>query len=148
MSDKPYRVLANGYDQVMAHVDYPAWAAYVQALIIEFQPNASSITELGCGTGKLAACLQSVGPPPSGYRYAALDGSAAMIQYAEATRGGLPIQFGVAQFVDPVPVPPADVVLLLYDGLNYLLDPGNVSALLDRIFDALVPGVISSAVSS
>lgn len=140
MNDAPYTRLATGYDLVMAHVEYPAWAEYIQALIDEFEPGAESVTELGCGTGTFATYLQPLGPAPNGYTYHAFDGSDEMIRVARTATGALPITTDVARFQDPVPAPPADVVILLYDGLNYLLDPNDVKALLQNVHDAIVPG--------
>ncbi len=142
---EPYSALAPGYDAVMAHVDYPSWAAHVQSLVREHHPEAASVVELGCGTGALAVSLQPSGPPPSGYAYRAFDGSAAMIEQARETvrRAGRPVALGVLAFGDPVPGPPADVVVLVYDGLNYVLDLGPVGELLASIRDALAPGGVA-----
>lgn len=141
----PYSALAAGYDAVMAHVDYSAWAAYVQGLLRHHAPEAASVTELGCGTGALAVALQPYGPAPGGYAYRAYDGSEAMLEVARETArlAGRPVAFGRADFREPVPGPPADVVVLLYDGLNYLLDVGDVGALLRHVHDALVPGGVA-----
>ena len=141
----PYSALAAGYDAVMAHVDYPMWAAYVQGLIREHHPGAASVTELGCGTGALAVALQPCGPAPDGYAYRAYDGSASMVgQAREAVRqSGRPVEVGQADFLEPVPGPPADVVVLVYDGLNYLLELGAVATLLGHVRDALAPGGIA-----
>ena len=141
----PYSLLAAGYDAVMAHVDYPAWAAYVRRLLRHHAPEAETVVELGCGTGAFAVALQPHGPAPSGYVYRAYDGSAAMVERArERVRlVGRPIAVGVGDFREPVPGPPADVVVLLYDGLNYLLDLDDVEALLQHVHDALVPGGVA-----
>ncbi|HEX8385217.1 MAG TPA: class I SAM-dependent methyltransferase [Rubricoccaceae bacterium] len=142
MSAPPYSLLAAGYDAVMEHVDYPFWAEHVQRIVEAHRPGATSVVELGCGTGALAEGLQPLGPAPAGYAYRAYDGSPAMVAAARASTRS-PVTFGVLDFRDPVPGPPADVVLLLYDGLNYLLDPVDVSVLLGRVADALAPGGIA-----
>ncbi len=141
----PYSALAAGYDAVMAHVDYPMWAGYVQSLIREHHPDAASVTELGCGTGALAVALQPYGPAPDGYAYRAYDGSEAMVRQArEAVRqSGRPVAVGRADFLEPVPGPPAEVVVLVYDGLNYLLELDEVATLLGHVRDALAPGGIA-----
>lgn len=141
----PYTALAAGYDAVMAHVDYPAWAAYLQSLLREHAPEAASVIELGCGTGALAVSLQPYGPPPEGYTYHAFDGSEAMLEVARATarQAGRPITFDQADFREPVPAPPADALVLVYDGLNYLLEPDDVALLFQNVHDALVPGGVA-----
>ena len=138
----PYTALAAGYDAVMAHVDYPMWAAYVQRLVRAHHPDVASVIELGCGTGAFAVAFQPFGPPPTGYAYRAYDGSEAMLAVARETarRAGRPIVFARSDFREPVPGPPADLVVLLYDGLNYLLDLDDVAGLLGHVREALVPG--------
>ena len=139
----PYSLLAAGYDAVMEHVDYAMWAEHVQRLVEAHRPGAASVVELGCGTGALAEQLQPLGPEPAGYAYRAFDGSEAMVRAARAATVASPVTFGVLDFREPVPGPPADVVLLLYDGLNYLLDPADVAVLLGHIAAALAPGGIA-----
>ena len=142
MTVPPYSLLAAGYDAVMEHVDYAAWAAYVQRVVARHRPGAASVIELGCGTGALAEGLQPLGPG-DGYAYRAFDGSPAMVAAAREHTVASPVAFGVLDFREAVPGPPADVVLLLYDGLNYLLDPADVAVLLGRIAGALAPGGIA-----
>ena len=139
----PYSLLAAGYDAVMEHVDYAMWAEHVQRLIETHRPGASTVIELGCGTGALAEGLQPLGPDPAGYAYRAFDGSEAMIAAAREATVASPVTFGVLDFRDAVPAPPADVVLLLYDGLNYLLETADVAVLFERIAGALAPGGVA-----
>ena len=133
-----YDALAAGYDVVMEYVDYEMWASYAHTLIEHHHPKAKSILELGCGTGSLALDLQPLGP----YRYHGTDGSAAMIRVAEAKAElyGADVTFSVADFTSFKTDRPVDVVLLVYDGLNYLLDPSDVRRLMERAHAALAPG--------
>jgi SAM-dependent methyltransferase len=135
----PYSVLAEGYDAVMRHVDYPAWAEYVHEVVQELRPGTRTVTELGCGTGAFARAFVPLGD----YAYRGFDGSAEMVAVARRALAGVRAEVGVADFREPVPGPPSDLVVLLYDGLNYLLDPAEVSALLRHVHDALVPGGIA-----
>ncbi|MDX1421123.1 MAG: class I SAM-dependent methyltransferase [Rubricoccaceae bacterium] len=137
----PYSRLAEGYDAVMSYVDYAAWAEYVQFLLERHHPAARDVLELGCGTGTLALALQPLGSA-GGYRYRATDASEAMLAVArrKAEAAGVPIRFAPADFRDLPPGPPADAVLLLYDGFNYLLDPRDVARLFRSALRALRPG--------
>ncbi len=136
----PYDALAAGYDVVMEHVDYPFWAEYVNGLIRRHHPEAASVLELGCGTGSLALELQGLGS----YQYHGTDGAAAMIRVAEAKADlyNADVTFSVADFTAFSTDTPVDVVLLLYDGLNYLLDPADVRRLFAHAHAALAPGGI------
>jgi SAM-dependent methyltransferase len=137
---EPYALLAAGYEAVMAHVDYRAWASHVRRLLCKHHPEARDVLELGCGTGALARELQPLGPEPDGYRYRATDVSEAMLDAARRTAGRLPITFEPGDFRSVPAEPAVDVVLLLYDGLNYLLDASDVRRLLAGAAAALRPG--------
>lgn len=137
-STRPYTALAAGYDAVMQHVDYNVWATYAHHRLQENHPNPHDVLELGCGTGSLAVVLQPMGD----YRYTATDRSADMIDQAhrKAVQAGVPVVFDIADFTDFQVKEPVDAVVLLYDGLNYLLDKAEVADLLRCVYAALRPG--------
>ena len=134
----PYAALAAGYDVVMEHVEYGYWAEYVHHLIQQHHPIPQTVLELGCGTGSFALELQPLG----GYAYTGTDKSEAMIRVARAKAKleAAPIRFDVADFTDFKVEPPVDVVILLYDGMNYLLEEPQVADLLRHAYEALRPG--------
>lgn len=135
----PYDALAAGYDVVMAHVDYADWADYVLDLFEQHDVAPRSLLELGCGTGSLALELHERGP----FRYLGTDRSAPMVRVAHAKaemHGFDDLRFDVADFTDFAVDAPFDAVLLLYDGLNYLLEEDEVAALFARVHAALRPG--------
>lgn len=123
----PYTALSAGYDLVMAHVDYEAWADYAGHVIDRHHDNPAQIVELGCGTGSLAIELVSLGFEG----VVATDRSRAMLDVAsrKAKRAGVNIEFAQMDFTDFHLDEPADVLLLLYDGLNYLLEPADILGL-------------------
>jgi SAM-dependent methyltransferase len=146
MTAAPYSVLAAGYDFVMGHVDYDAWAAYLFELLRRHGEDVETVVELGGGTGTLARRLQALGE----YRYVLTDGSAAMLDRArEKLRGDdVPIRCAQADFTAVTPADlalerPADAVVLVYDGLNYLLDETDVAALFRRVHGLLRPGGVA-----
>jgi SAM-dependent methyltransferase len=157
MEVRPYTVLAGGYDAVMEHVDYPAWAAFITDLLRAHEHTSSDILELGCGTATFASLFveryrksadrrsgvdRAGRSAPAGLRrYLATDGSVEML--AEATRNiGADHDIVEIQYCDYNKFLPAgqfDTVLLLYDGLNYILEPDALSALFERVSDAITP---------
>ena len=144
MTVEPYSALAAGYDDVMDHVDYDAWAAYLHALLRRFGGEVDRLVELGGGTGSLAVRLQPLGD----YEYVLTDGASAMLERARKKVDAeleTPIPCRQVDFteatLDAVGLStPADAVILVYDGLNYLLDESAVATLFDRIHDLLRPG--------
>ncbi len=134
----PYTALAAGYDAVMAHVEYDLWAEYILGVLEMHHPEAQSVLELGCGTGTFALELN----PWGRYDYLATDGSAAMIALAQqkADAEDAPVRFAVMDFMQIEVAEPVDVVLLLYDGLNYLLEADAAVQLFRQVYQALKPG--------
>lgn len=136
----PYSVIAKGYDLIMAHVDYDYWAQYTDQLLWQFHENPLSVRELGCGTGTFAIHLQPLGP----YEYTATDISPFMVDMArqKAEHEEAPIQFEIEDFSSFTVKSPHDVIVLLYDGLNYLLEEDKVLSLFECCMKALKPGGI------
>lgn len=146
MSAEPYSALAAGYDYVMAHVDYDAWAAYLFDLFRRHGEAIETVVELGGGTGSLARRLQPLG----NYEYVLTDGSAAMLERARTklAREESPIRCVQADFTtvsldDLNRAAPVDAVVLVYDGLNYLTDEADVAALFRCVHRLLRPGGIA-----
>lgn len=137
-STPPYSVLAVGYDVVMSHVDYDLWAEYVHGLVEAYVEGAETVLELGCGTGSFAFAFLRHGR----YRYLATDASETMIKVArrKAEMEEVDARFERANFTDFRVDRPVDVVLLLYDGLNYLTEMEPVRRLLRCSYRALRPG--------
>lgn len=137
----PYSVLAAGYDLVMAHVDYEEWASYAHQLIQRYNKIGETpldLLELGCGTGAFGFEFNRIG----GYRYRGLDVSEAMVIIAahKAELWGEPLEVAVGDFLSFDETSCNDVVVLLYDGLNYLLTPEEVSKAINNVFPSLRPG--------
>lgn len=134
----PYTVLAGGYDTVMEHVDYPGWVDYVEDLFQRHGGLPASIIELGCGTGKFAILYRSRHP----IRYLATDGSSQMIRSAKilASKSESKIDIQHSEFNDIQIDESFEACVLLFDGLNYLLDDQDVDSLLTRVETVLDPG--------
>ena len=137
---RPYTVLAGGYDFVMSHVEYEMWAEYIHAMLMRHNSDTETVLELGCGTGSQAIALQPLGD----YVYIATDLSEEMLRVArrKAEENGAEVRFDRADFTDFTVDRPVDVILLLYDGLNYLLERELVARLMRCAFKALKPGGI------
>lgn len=138
---KPYSVLAAGYDFVMAHVDYPGWALYIHDLIKRYDLLGNSplqLLELGCGTAAFGFEFSELG----GYSYRGLDASEDMVKIArhKADLWNCEMEVGVSDFLSFDEQETTDVVLLVYDGLNYLLREAEVGVAIENVFNSLKPG--------
>lgn len=136
----PYSALAVGYDLVMQHVEYDVWAAYLHQLLEQHGTGIDTVLELGCGTGSLALHLQPLG----NYEYIGTDRSSQMVRVAriKAAEAGMDLQFEQLDFTTFDVSRPVDAVVLVYDGLNYLLEVDAVQSMMASVWGALRPGGI------
>lgn len=142
-SVKPYTALADVYDVAMDHVDYEGWADFILHLIgDEVEKSNPSILELGCGTGLLTEQLLI----QSDLFVLATDASKDMLRMARerllphegrCTVKRLDFESGWDGFEEST-----DIVLLMYDGFNYILTPGGVSNFLEGVGHHLNEGGI------
>ena len=139
---EPYSILAEIYDEVMAHVDYDNWADYVEGLIERFGNPHGLILELGCGTGSLAQRLAERLRRP----YVASDNSPAMLAVARKKLESLPsVRIKLVDFRHlPAEVEPAtfDIAILAYDGINYATTLKELRRVLEGTAEILNPGGI------
>ena len=56
-----YNTFANFYDELTDNISYPARAAYFDSIIRRFNPDASILLDLACGTGSLSIELAKLG---------------------------------------------------------------------------------------
>ncbi len=119
-SARPYQAIAGLYDRIMDHVDYRAWADYLDALFTRFHPGVSTVFETACGTGSLSLLLSSFG-----YDVVCMDLSPEMAGCAATKFAdvGKPSRV-LAGNMTAIPVSMRfDAVICMYDSINYLLEP-------------------------
>lgn len=121
----PYSRLALYYDDVMDHVDYKGWANFVARVVKRHGRNFSRGIDFACGTGKLARQLNG-----HGYNMIGVDGCAEMIEKAKRLRPkrGRKLEFHVCDLREMPMVPKQQLVLCLYDSLNYLMEEDGVAS--------------------
>jgi len=131
------------YDDVMVGVPYSTWVDYVERIVEYIGHRPRRILDLCCGTGTVANILAA-----KGYKVTGVDISPAMIEIAgrKARKSALPVEYRVANAADLSLHTTFDLVLCLFDSLNYILEASvlqvafyRVSAHLERgglfIFD-------------
>ena len=130
-NQKPeYTKLADIYDSVMEDVDYDLWADFIDALMLQHHPNPEKVLEVACGTGSLALSLDEL----ECYEIMGTDKSPQMIDKAQKknkARGGS-VRFEVMDFLDVGLQQTFDIVVCVFDSINYLHKPTEVRRFLEE----------------
>lgn len=134
-----YSSLALLYDDLMAEVDYDAWADYIDVVIKHFGASGQALLDLGCGTGTLTIALQQKDYAPVG-----VDMSSEMLAIA-ANKGlevGIGIDSWLAMDMRSLNLSPAsfDIAVCACDGFNYLRSNCDLDSTLCGLRQALRPG--------
>lgn len=134
---RPYEVIAGVYDRIMDHVDYPAWAEYLDSLFTRFHPGVRTVLETACGTGSLALRLAALG-----YDLVCMDASPDMVAVARKKfRSADRAARFLAGSMTRIPLSRRfDAVICIYDSINYLIDPADVRRAAAEAAEALDNG--------
>jgi SAM-dependent methyltransferase len=128
-----YRALAPHYDAIMAHVDYPGWARHLRGLwrtVRGRNREPARLLEIAAGTCRLAATplFPKAFSVHTDLRHAMLATAAPSLRRAACDARALPFREGSF-----------DLVLMVYDSLNYLTRPEEVRQAFDEAYRALAP---------
>lgn len=137
-TQKPeYTKLADIYDVVMEDVNYDLWADFIDAIILKYHPDTKSVLELACGTGSLALSLDEL----ECYNIVATDKSPQMIEKARKKNKVLRcnVDFRVMDFLDINLDQKFDVVLSVFDSINYIHSPDQILKFLGEVKKVLTP---------
>jgi len=122
------------YDILMSNVPYRSWVDYLQRLLDRFDAHPQTVLDLACGTGMVGAEIARRGCP----RVFGVDLSEGMARVA-AEEGRLRVAVQDARALGLRPET-FDLVVCLYDSLNYILEPAGLSACFRGVRDCLKPG--------
>ena len=116
----------------MSHVNYQRWVGLIETICTrEFANVRPQVFEIGAGTGVLGALLRE-----KGYRYTGSDLSIAMCK--EAMKRQLPFFCADAR---RLPVKKQfNMILFLYDGINYLQKIEDYTRLCEQMYECLYDG--------
>lgn len=132
-----YTSFSEVYDELMADVNYSAWAAFYRQLMAAYGIRDGKVCECACGTGSLTLPLYK-----AGFHMTGVDLSQEMLWIAsqKARNQGIAIPF-VRQDMRKLHLHrPMDAVLATCDGVNYLLEDSDVLAFFQAAYQALRPG--------
>ncbi len=109
--------IAPYYDRLMSSVPYKSWVDYVEALLKRHNRQPRRVLDLACGTGRVGSELIR-----RGYQAFGVDLSEPMVRYCRTQTPPLPAITMDACQLALVPQS-LDLIVSLYDSLNYILDP-------------------------
>jgi len=126
-----YTHLAPVYDEVMKDVDYEEWADFIDTIVAEHFEDAQTMLELGCGTGTLSLLLDEFDL----YDITATDISNEMLDVArfKGEFQGSNVTFDQVDFTDIKLKDTFDVVLLVFDGINYMTETSGIIRVLEQV---------------
>ncbi len=115
----------------MDDVDYEVWADFIDEIIQRHHPNPNEVLELACGTGSLSFELEKLGC----YRLSATDKSPAMVEKAgeKACKKKSLINFRQMNFLDIDPKHKFDIIVSVFDSVNYLLHEEEVQQMFKQV---------------
>lgn len=132
----PYEKLALIYDKLMSHVNYQQWAKYIISLFKFSDIKINSVIDISCGTGSL---LQNF----IKYKYLIYGADLSYPMISQAQR-----KIGKNSFLNndvkklAIRSNQFDVVLFMYDSLNYMHDENQINLLFGEVNRILNPGGI------
>lgn len=127
-----YTVFAEYYDNYMSHVNYEKWVDFILTHYNKkFSKSPRSILELACGSANVSSLLVK-----KGLRVDASDLSAEMLKIA----AGKPFAPNLYHhdMMDILPTENYDLILLLFDSMNYLNDLKQVNKVLNNVNKSLI----------
>ncbi len=116
-----FELIGSYYDQLMRGVPYREWVDYVESLLLRFDAHPRTVLDLACGTGKVGAEMLR-----RGLKVFGVDLSEGMVRVA-AEEGRLPAAVQDARALG-LRADAFDLVVSLYDSLNYILEPEGLLA--------------------
>ena len=129
-----YSIFAKYYDTYMSHVNYDQWVNFILKQFNKIhKENPKRILELACGTANVSCKLVK-----KGLQVDASDISAEMLKIAAQK----PFSPNLSQrnMIAKLPANTYDLVILLFDSINYVLQKPNIRILLNNVYNSLQKG--------
>jgi predicted TPR repeat methyltransferase len=129
-----YNKFAPYYDKYMQHVDYDRWTEKLLSLYKQHGIHPlEDILELACGTASISERLVR-----KGYKVTASDRSEGMLRYA-AQKAYKPVLYQ-SDMTDALPEKTYDLILIVFDSINYLTEQTELEKLFRTVSPALKSG--------
>lgn len=122
------------YDEYLVFLDYPTASSRLQSLIRELHPNAKTLLDVACGTGKHLEYLKV------NYQAEGLDLNAGMLELARKRCPDIPFHQG--NMIDFNLEHKFDVITCLFCSITLVKTPGNLERAIANLSRHLAPGGI------
>jgi len=132
MSQAPFRPTAHIYDVVYSHLDYPAHAATVEAVVRRRNPQAETLLDVACGTGV------HLGIWADEFEVEGIDIDPAMLAVAAERVPDVTLHQADMQDFDLHRT--FDVVTCMFSSIGYAAGEGDLRASMASMARHLVPG--------
>jgi SAM-dependent methyltransferase len=133
-TSEPFEAIGPYYDILMSTVPYRDWVNYLERILRSLDAHPQTILDLACGTGKVGAEIVRRGYP----RVFGVDLSEGMARVAmEEARLRVAVQDARALGLRPGTF---DLVVSLYDSLNYVIEPEGLLSCFRGVHECLRPG--------
>jgi len=134
-----FEAVAPYYDEVMSVVPYGMWVTYLHRLMKRYGWQPRHILDLATGTGTVAIMLAQ-----EGYRVTGVDYSEAMLTVARRKAADVPcgelLRFLRQDATALSLTPEFDLVISLFDSLNYILTTRGLLDAFAGVYRSLEPG--------
>lgn len=129
-----YGLFAKYYDGYMSHVDYDKWVQSIQTWFFQYSDlKLKKILEIACGTASIACRMVY-----AGYDVSASDKSAYMLHVAD--QKPFKPRLYQSDMISPIPDKNCDLVLCLFDSINYLRQVNEVKQCISNVYKSLRKG--------
>lgn len=137
MDKAPYSLFAKYYDEIMEVVDYQMWTNYLLSLLRVHRYKARTILDLACGTGNMSYLLADLG-----FKVIGLDKSSEMLIQArkKQIKHQGQVEYYQGDMRDFKLDEKQDLIICLYDSINYLLSASEIVKAFSNIKKALQAG--------
>lgn len=121
------------YDRLMKHVPYRGWVDYVEDLLRRWTAQPRTVLDLACGTGRVGSELLR-----RGYQVVGADLSEPMVRGCATQTPALPAVVADARQL-AFAGQSFELIVCLYDSLNYILAPEGFAAAMAEAYRLLRP---------
>lgn len=136
MASDQFTDIAKHYDALMAGVPYRYWVEYIEDILRKFGSKPDKILDAACGTGNVTEIFAEFG-----YDVVGADISPGMIEVAKEKTGEWgPVEYLVQDMCHMDLGRRFDLVVSLFDSLNYITEPEHLQMAMDCVTAHLKPG--------